>query len=86
MSDNPSINELNMKMERLFMGCGGYLDSNKVRPDTKGALMDEVRNDTSYRKNNQHVNLEDAMPIAHIKYDFKNQTEKIFKYKSRGRK
>jgi hypothetical protein len=83
----PDTHAIIRSFERFLSSHGGYYNNcTEVRQDTKGALMDEVRNDTSYRKNNQHVNLEDAMPIAHIKYDFKNQTEKIFKYKSRGRK
>lgn len=75
------------RFERFLSGFGGYYSNiTEVRPDTKGALMDEIRNDPSYGRDRQQVNLDDAIPIAHIKYDFKNQTEKIFRYKSRGKK
>ena len=67
--------------------CGSYYSNiTEVRPDTKGALMDEIMSDSSYGRSHQPINLDEATPIAAIIYDFKNQTEKSFIYRSRGKK
>jgi hypothetical protein len=80
----PEIGAIIRRFERFLNNHGSYYSNcTEVRPDTKGALPEEI---TNYPVQRLDVNNEDVIPIAKIRYNFEKKTEKVFTYKSRGRK
>jgi hypothetical protein len=80
----PSSGSIIRKFERFLSNHGAYYNNNtEVRTDTKGALSDEI---TNYPQRRTIVNDEEVIPIAAIRYNSDKKTQKIFSYKSRGRK
>jgi len=76
------IHSIIRKHERFMMSISGNYHNNctEVRPDTKGASADEI---TNYPQRNS-IDEDDVIGIG--RFFYRNETEKFFRYKSRGRK
>ena len=77
-----SIHSIIRQHERFMMGISGnyYNNCTEVRPDTKGALSSEI---TNYPQRRNFIDNDDATEIG--RFFYRNETEKFFKYKSRGK-
>ncbi len=72
------------KFERML----GTSNIHEVRPDTKGALRDEIelsKERYGVRQRGHYKKTEQDKIIGHFVYDFENKTEKFVRYKGKAK-